>query len=250
MNKFKLIKPLAFTILMCFFYLENVAQVYISRQVISSYGASYTGTDSYLSDTSGQPEYISGNSNNSYLSQGFQQSDSNQPLEINLTIIQADCSNNKTSNVSLASYSGCANNDNFLYTINGNPVTLPLDNLSPGDYVLQVYSFQGCTANVEFTINPAPVNCDLLIPNVFSPNADFINNIWFIQNITLPEYSKNEVKIFSRWGQIVWEGKNYDNSSNFFAGYDTKGQELPSGTYFYTITIDGKVLDGYIEIIR
>ena len=45
----------------------------------------------------------------------------------------------------------------------------------------------------------------------------------------------NRVTIYNRWGDVVWEGTNYNNSTVVFDGANNNGKELPSGTYFYKI---------------
>lgn len=248
MNK-TIIITLLNAIILCAY--STQAQVSIGRQVISCQSASYTSASAiYLSDTSGQPEYLSQSGSTAVLSQGFQQGDALEPLEIVLNIEQPSCSNEKLGSISLASFSGCATMNTFIYLLNGNPVDLPLTALPPGSYTLEIYAFVGCTANVSFVLNEAPSECSLVFPNVFTPDGDNINPIWFIQNISLPEFAINNVSIFSRWGNEVWKGKNYDNTSVFFNGLDMKNKELPSGTYFYKVETGEQSFTGYIEILR
>src|SRR5690606_10996796 len=52
-------------------------------------------------------------------------------------------------------------------------------------------------------------NCEIIIYNVFSPNGDGINDIWVLPNIE--SYLNNEVVIFNRWGQKVFEASPYLN---------------------------------------
>jgi gliding motility-associated-like protein len=77
---------------------------------------------------------------------------------------------------------------------------------------------------------------DILVYNGISPNGDGQNDVWVIEFINLvPDARDNEVRIFNRWGDVVWEGVNYDNTSVVFRGLNRNGNELPSGTYFYQI---------------
>lgn len=103
-------------------------------------------------------------------------------------------------------------------------------------------------------------DCDgalLVIPNVFTPNGDRSNDLWMIPLITEPIYANNQVMIFNRWGTKVFEGTNYDNANVVFdgrsnTGLASTGNELPDGTYFYFITIEGQSekLSGYVVIKR
>jgi gliding motility-associated-like protein len=73
----------------------------------------------------------------------------------------------------------------------------------------------------------------LQIPNVFTPNSDGINDRFEIPK--LEEYLGNEIVIFNRWGQKVYERSNY--------GGDWDGSSLPDGTYFYILNCDGYFRD-------
>ncbi|CAD0000391.1 hypothetical protein FLACHUCJ7_00011 [Flavobacterium chungangense] len=91
----------------------------------------------------------------------------------------------------------------------------------------------------------------------FSPNDDGINDFWKID--TIEEYPNNEVYIYNRWGDLVFNIKNYDNASNVFSGIANKKRSLgadvlPEGTYFFDIKINGnhhlKKTKGYLVIKR
>jgi len=88
--------------------------------------------------------------------------------------------------------------------------------------------------------------------NAVSPNGDDKNEFMRISNINL--YPGNQVRIFNRWGDAVFEmnGYNNDDATKRFNGRSNVSGEkpLPSGTYFYTINLgDGSsVVTGYIAI--
>ncbi len=91
----------------------------------------------------------------------------------------------------------------------------------------------------------------------FSPNGDGINDYWIIDGIE--NYPDNEVYIYNRWGDIVFETKGYDNNSKVFHGSANKlsrlgANTLPSGTYFFNIKISGqhnlRKTKGYLVIQR
>jgi len=87
--------------------------------------------------------------------------------------------------------------------------------------------------------------------NGISPNNDLQNEKFIIQYIdVLPETQNNKVSIFNRWGDVVWEGVNYNNQTVVFIGKNNNGQELPSGTYFYKIQFSSgiKTETGYLVI--
>jgi len=74
--------------------------------------------------------------------------------------------------------------------------------------------------------------CELFIPEGFSPNADGIND-----NFEISGLYKNynfDLKIYSRYGRLVYEGNN--NRSPWNGSYE--GNALPTGTYFYVLDIN------------
>ena len=73
---------------------------------------------------------------------------------------------------------------------------------------------------------------DPLIPDVFSPNGDGINDTWNIQNSE--RYPNITVSIFTRTGKIVFNMKKYNNS---FDG-NANGSPLPEASYYYMIDVD------------
>ncbi len=77
----------------------------------------------------------------------------------------------------------------------------------------------------------------IVIHNTFSPNGDGKNDTFFIEDIELFESS---LKVYNRWGRLVYEAKNYandwDGTSNFGIVVN-KGRKLPTGTYFYVLEL-------------
>ncbi|MCW5909816.1 MAG: gliding motility-associated C-terminal domain-containing protein [Cyclobacteriaceae bacterium] len=94
---------------------------------------------------------------------------------------------------------------------------------------------------------------EIIIYNAVSPNNDGQNDSFRIEHITaLDETHENKVSIFNRWGDLVWEGTNYDNDQVVFTGTSKSGADLPSGTYFYKIEFKGghKTESGYLVLKR
>jgi gliding motility-associated-like protein len=85
--------------------------------------------------------------------------------------------------------------------------------------------------------------------NGVSANADGMND--FMRVKFLPPGT--QVSIFNRWGDAVFETKDYDNNevSKRFEGNGTDGNTLTAGTYFYKITLpDGRQRTGYLHLKR
>ena len=93
----------------------------------------------------------------------------------------------------------------------------------------------------------------IIIPNIFTPNGDDINEAWqpIIQNpLSIINY---QCTIYDRWGIKVFETTNYASG---FDGHSTSGISCSEGTYYYVISYtDGKTnekkgLKGFLELVR
>ncbi len=105
----------------------------------------------------------------------------------------------------------------------------------------------------SFDIN---LNCniELIIPQFISPNGDGLNDEWVIKFIE--QYPNSSVKIFNRWGSIVYQMDNYDNSwdgkSNVGLTINKNKGIIPSSTYYYIVDKgDGsEAYTGYLYLRR
>jgi gliding motility-associated-like protein/uncharacterized repeat protein (TIGR01451 family) len=85
----------------------------------------------------------------------------------------------------------------------------------------------------------------IIIPNVFTPNGDGLNDVFEIPG--LDYYEANELTIMNRWGGTVYEKKGYKN--------DWTANGLNEGTYYYLLKIKTAankwgVYKGYVTVIR
>ena len=81
----------------------------------------------------------------------------------------------------------------------------------------------------------------------FSPNGDNDNERFVIHGIE--GNPKNLFTVLNRWGNVVYERPNY---SNEWAGENSQGAQLPNGTYFVILSINGgeRTLQGYVDLRR
>ncbi len=128
---------------------------------------------------------------------------------------------------------------------NGQEIT---DNTDPYDPCSSIGGTPPAGANCEIEIQ---VESDLVSP-------DLNDGIFKITNIEL--VPNNAVKIYNRWGILVFETQGYDNNNNAFRGESTgratlqAAEKLPVGVYYYVIDYvqngDSTTLSGYLYINR
>ncbi|MCL5128075.1 HYR domain-containing protein [Algibacter sp. L4_22] len=124
------------------------------------------------------------------------------------------------------------------------------------DYVFRYSTTNdGCISITEITMN-IHADCDVLpcgendisISTAITPNGDGINDTFDISGIDLCGFVAN-VKLFNRWGALVYESSNYtlgsmstSGSQGDWDGYSPKSAignngKLPNGTYYYIIQL-------------
>lgn len=123
-----------------------------------------------------------------------------------------------------------------------------LNGIDEGTFILTLIDANNCQLSDTFAIACLPL-IEVVAPQFLSPNGDNQNDLWILQNTA--QYPELEVKIFNRWGSLVYEAQPYLNNWN---GWSEKGSPegpLPAATYFYYIDTHKKSqepLKGYIEI--
>ena len=110
-----------------------------------------------------------------------------------------------------------------------------------------------CDSDTVFILVESPESDLVKISKGFSPNGDGINDNWSIEGLEF--FPRNQIKVFSRDGNIVYETIGYNNSTEFWDGksmhpLDFGNGFVPEGTYFYVLDLGNgeKPQSGYIEI--
>lgn len=100
----------------------------------------------------------------------------------------------------------------------------------------------GCSSTDYVTISVEEL---LTIPNTFSPNGDDINDSWEIDGLEL--YPDNQMSIFTRWGQKVFQTTAYSKTKMW------DGKNHAEGVYYYVLDLNdesGTQYKGTITLIR
>jgi gliding motility-associated-like protein len=162
--------------------------------------------------------------------------------------------------------SNTSQNASTYYWDFGNGQTATTNNLAntaalynePGVYTVMLIASQGNNCNdttyLTIIVNPPPVIPPVFppiweIPNVFSPNGDQINDLWFIETTNIYEI---DLTILNRWGNVMYQGKGPLPAWN---GDSPGGTEAEDGVYFYKFILyadDGSEIpgQGFLHLTR
>ena len=127
-----------------------------------------------------------------------------------------------------------------------------------GNYVNDDSDNDGTPNYLDPDLGPTQENVPDVI-NVITPNGDTVHDVLTIRGIE--DFPNNTVKIYNRWGVLVFQTRGYDNNTNTFDGTSAgrvtvdKDNRLPVGTYFYIVDYEDqngtmKQLSGYLYINR
>ncbi|WP_425412723.1 gliding motility-associated C-terminal domain-containing protein [Lewinella cohaerens] len=125
---------------------------------------------------------------------------------------------------------------------------------STTNYTLLIRDLNGCEAEASLLVTVRPEGA-VYIPNAISPNEDGTNDRFVI-------YDKGSIanittmRIFDRWGALVYEVKDLaPNSSDRAWNGRYNGDLLPSGLYIYAAELEWingttSQVQGEISIVR
>ncbi len=239
-------KLLGFLLVFCNLQQATIAQVTLSSQLLGTTGNYSSGAGLILSSSVGEIAVQTFFSNSHFLTQGFQQPNTGG-LSFKTNSLNSTCEDSENGYAEVIVQAGYGP-FSFLWQPSGE-TTASIKNLKPGKYTITVKDARGFlvtdTVNVELDFEGA---CGLHIYKGITPNGDNNNDSWIIDGIE--EFPTNNVFLFNRWGDKVWEKNNYNNTSVIWEGTNMKNERLPEGTYFYLISINSKKFKGWVELSR
>lgn len=109
------------------------------------------------------------------------------------------------------------------------------------------------TASVILNIQDEQrIDTTVVIPNGITANGDGINDTFVIPILedNPEEFPENEMIIFNRWGNVVYQSKPYLND---WGGTNEAGKTLPQGTYYYVLRLNlaqGEIIKGEVTVLR
>jgi len=166
-------------------------------------------------------------------------------MKLSFEVTRPWCPDKPDGEINLTVTGGVAGTD-YTYHWSDGSSGRDISEIVEGNFVVKVTDLNGCTLTDSVMVKPQQETC-LIIPNAFSPNGDLINDLWNIGLIEL--YPEIEIKIFNRWGGIVWRSEKgyphpWDGRSS--------GSPLPIDSYHYIIELGPKrkPIVGNITIVR
>ena len=115
-------------------------------------------------------------------------------------------------------------------------------------YTLTIVDVNGCSATAQVLVD-IDRNRNVYIPNIFSPNGDGINDKFQVfTGIGVTRI--NFVRIYDRWGELLFEEKELGPSPDGTPGWDGffRGQKMNPAVFLYLIEVE--FLDGRILLYR
>jgi gliding motility-associated-like protein len=109
-------------------------------------------------------------------------------------------------------------------------------------YIVDLSDQWQCPYKEAFNIKL--IKGDIIVPNVFTPNNDNINDYLEISGIV----PSSSLKIFDNQGQVVYSSDDYQNNWN---GKDGSGKNLADGTYWYILNVPNYgIYKGWVYLKR
>jgi gliding motility-associated-like protein len=163
-------------------------------------------------------------------------------LETNASVICSDAGN-MSATATVEVLNGIAP---YTYSWSTGAVSLSITDASIGEtYNVTITDGNGCDVQETVFIEPDICPFEIIIPNTFSPNEDGFNDIWEIENLSI--YSDAKVKVYNRWGDIVFTSTGYDTPWE-----GKSGTPLPAAVYYYVITVESisETYAGSVTIVK
>ncbi len=105
---------------------------------------------------------------------------------------------------------------------------------------------EGPSSDISITIS----ECAISVPTAFTPNGDNAHDTWELINLD-EAYPNNIVRVFNRWGNILFESAPGNYNANVWDG-SYKGETLPVGSYYFIIELNNdeqETITGTVTIV-
>lgn len=125
-------------------------------------------------------------------------------------------------------------------------------------YATSIDTTTGCQSMQRLSVTVDLFKCNITPFNLITINGNSLNDQLTFEDISY--FPDNSVKIYNRYGKLVWETTGYNNTTNAFkgkanvSGVYMKDSFLPAGTYFFILVYNNTFiskqteLTGYLQI--
>ncbi|MGB1295112.1 MAG: gliding motility-associated C-terminal domain-containing protein [Flavobacteriales bacterium] len=133
--------------------------------------------------------------------------------------------------------SGTLQNLTFDTLSNANEIVITSE-----DYGFATVKYEVCDT---FVSQEVYFMCELDVPNVFTPNNDPLNSLFFIDRLTNVHYDESVFVVYNRWGVEVYRNGQYGINGSWWNGNPNSSgiKDLEEGTYFYELKVHNKISD-------
>lgn len=125
-----------------------------------------------------------------------------------------------------------------------NPVIQALETTT---YKVVMIDENGCVIRDSVVVEVLDSDIELPRISLITPNGDGKNDVLFFPKAE--KYGNNVLRVFNRWGNIVYQKINYQWDDERFDG-TYKGSPLPDGNYFYVLAFRNKQIKQTLTILR
>ncbi len=133
------------------------------------------------------------------------------------------------------------------------------------DYGVYMFQYTACNINSYIEVG---FSCELVLPNVITPNNDGINDEFIIAGLDPTIYTNSLLTIFNRWGSVVYVESDYGLNNVWWDGEvildsyirdyseSSEKQLVNDGVYYYVLDVFNQAQNqkeyytGHITILK
>jgi gliding motility-associated-like protein len=116
---------------------------------------------------------------------------------------------------------------------------------------VRIENMDGCFSITSFLLKSR--NCDPIVYNAVSPNADGLNDFFYISGLR-DIFLNFNLEIYNRWGRLIWTGNQNKPDWNGEVEHAVGNKEAPGGTYYYILYLNDpdypNPINGYLLLKR
>lgn len=125
-----------------------------------------------------------------------------------------------------------------------NPLSSPEDSTT---YQVEITDINGCVTLDEVKVLVANDPASTITAySLITPNGDGKNDVLEFGGIG--KFGTNSLKVYNRWGDLVYQKVNYESDEERFDG-TLNGKQLPAGNYFYVLAFRAGEVQQTLTII-